>query len=73
MKTNMNPMDAAIRSGVGLFLISSPLLNLHTYPYNLLGIVPLATALVGVCPLYSAVNFVRSAVGLGSKPVHGHG
>jgi len=58
MKTNLVPLDAAIRSGVGLFLLASPLVNLPTYPYNLLGIVLLATGTVSFCPLYAAVRFL---------------
>jgi len=56
MKSNLLPLDMILRAGGGMFLLASPLLELHTYPYNLLGVVPVATALMGYCPLYAAVR-----------------
>jgi hypothetical protein len=56
MKCNMNPLDAAIRASVGMLLIASPLLELQTYPYSLLGLVPLVTGLLSFCPLYAAAR-----------------
>ena len=53
MRTNLVPLDRAIRGGGGLLLLATPLLELHTFPYNLLGIIPIATAIAGFCPLYS--------------------
>lgn len=53
MQTNLVPLDRAIRLGGGLLLVATPLLELHTFPYNLLGIIPIATAIAGFCPLYS--------------------
>jgi len=52
MQKNLVPLDRAMRLGGGLFLLATPLLDLHTYPYNLLGIIPIATAIAGFCPLY---------------------
>jgi hypothetical protein len=57
MKCNMSPLEAGIRSGVGMFLVASPLLNLHTYPLSLLGAVLIATGMASVCPLYSVFGF----------------
>jgi hypothetical protein len=57
MKCNMSPLEAGIRAGVGMFLLASPLLNLHTYPLSLLGIVLIATGTASVCPLYSVFGF----------------
>jgi hypothetical protein len=56
MKSNLHPFDVAIRGGGGLLVLSSPLLELHTYPYNFLGIVPILTAFAGFCPLYAAMK-----------------
>ncbi|HET9232834.1 MAG TPA: DUF2892 domain-containing protein, partial [Candidatus Eisenbacteria bacterium] len=53
MPKNLVPLDRAIRLGGGLLLVATPILDLNTFPYNLLGIIPIATALVGFCPLYS--------------------
>jgi len=57
MKYNMSPLEAGIRSGVGMALLASPLLNLHTYPLSLLGVVLIATGMASVCPLYSLLGF----------------
>ena len=62
MNTHLVPLDRGIRSAVGMFLIATPVLDLPTYPYNLFGIVLVATALAGYCPLYAAVR------GLFAKP-----
>ena len=67
MKGNMAPLDRGLRCGLGTFLILTPLLELNTFPYNLLGIIPLATALAGVCPLYSVFGIKRRAA---SEPAH---
>lgn len=56
MKTNLIHIDRAVRIGGGLFLLATPILDLHTYPYNLLGAVFIATGLVGFCPIYAAVS-----------------
>jgi len=53
MKTNVVPFDRALRSGGGLLLLASPLLELPTFPYNLLGIVFIVTGLAGFCPVYA--------------------
>jgi hypothetical protein len=53
MLTNISPLDRGLRAGLGFFLFATPVLNLHTYPYNLLGLVFVATAFSGFCPLYS--------------------
>lgn len=52
MKTNVAPFDRGIRAGLGMLLVLTPLLELDTFPYNLIGLVPLATGLGGFCPLY---------------------
>jgi len=63
MHTNLVPLDRAIRVGGGLFLLATPILELHTYPYNLLGIIPLVTAIAGFCPLYSLGRLFRPTRG----------
>jgi hypothetical protein len=52
MKANVRPLDRAIRCWLGMMILATPLLELHTAPYNLIGIVPLVTGFVGFCPLY---------------------
>jgi hypothetical protein len=51
MKRNMLPIESGIRALVGMLLLASPLLGLHTSPYHLLGIVLIATGVPGYCPL----------------------
>jgi hypothetical protein len=72
MKSNMNAVDVAIRCGVGMFLLSSPLLNLPTYPYNLLGIVLMVTGVAGYCPVYGAFRFLLPGQDHGAKAVRSH-
>jgi hypothetical protein len=66
MTNNVAPLDQAIRAGVGLFLLASPLLELRTYPFNLLGLVLVGTALAGYCPLYSALSWLSPRAHLAS-------
>ncbi len=56
MTSNVAPIDQAARVTIGFLVLASPLLNLHTYPFNLLGLVPLVTGVFGYCPLYSAIR-----------------
>lgn len=58
MRTNLVPLDRAVRGGGGLLLLATPLLELHTFPYNLLGIIPIATAIAGFCPVYSLGRWI---------------
>ena len=51
-KSNVVPGERGARAGLGFLLLASPLLELNTYPINLLGIVLLATAFSGFCPVY---------------------
>jgi len=66
MKTNVIPIDRSVRMGLGSLLLASPLLELHTYPYNLLGLVLIGTAAVGFCPIYGALSALGGV--LGSRP-----
>jgi len=58
MKSNVVLLDRTIRMALGMLLLASPLLELHTYPFNLLGIVPIGTAAMGYCPLYALVSLI---------------
>lgn len=59
MKNNVVLADRTVRIGAGLLLLASPLLEMHTYPFNLLGLIPLVTGLAGYCPLYAAFSALR--------------
>lgn len=59
---NVGTMDKAIRVVVGLALLSLAVVGPHwAFPIALLGAIPLATALVGWCPLYriAGINTCR--------------
>lgn len=49
--TNVGTIDRVLRAIVGLVLISLVFIGPHT-AWGWIGIVPLATALVGFCPAY---------------------
>ncbi|HTQ04718.1 MAG TPA: DUF2892 domain-containing protein [Polyangiaceae bacterium] len=70
MSFNVAPIDQAIRIGLGLFVVATPVLDLHTYPYSLLGLVLMGTGLVGFCPIYAAL---RALVPQGITPQHSKG
>lgn len=53
MKRNIVLGERTLRMGLGMVLLASPLLELHSYPFNLLGLVLIATAALGYCPLYN--------------------
>jgi hypothetical protein len=59
MLTHLWPFDRAVRVSGGLFLFASPVLNLPTYPWNLLGLAVMLTGFVGFCPLYEAAARLR--------------
>jgi hypothetical protein len=53
MKSNVVLIDRTARVGLGMLALASPLLEIPSYPFNLLGLVLVATGVVGYCPLYS--------------------
>jgi len=54
-KTNEGTLDRALRVIAGTVLISLVFVGPQT-PWGWLGIVPLATGLIGSCPLYSLLG-----------------
>lgn len=52
MNKNIGSADKWIRIVIGLFVISLAFWGPHT-AWGWLGLIPLATALVGFCPLYT--------------------
>ena len=51
MPTNISPLDRVLRIIVGTVLISLVFWGPQT-PWGFVGIIPLATALIGFCPAY---------------------
>ncbi|WP_309045309.1 YgaP family membrane protein [Marinobacter sediminicola] len=55
MSTNMGSSDRIIRALVGIVLLALVFVGPQT-PWGWIGIVPLATALLGNCPAYSLLG-----------------
>ncbi|HXH73231.1 MAG TPA: DUF2892 domain-containing protein [Mariprofundaceae bacterium] len=55
MCKNVGSLDAVLRIIVGMALIMMALSHVFT-PWTWIGVVPLATALLGYCPLYSVIG-----------------
>ena len=73
MPKNLVPLDRSLRLGAGLFLLATPLLDLPTFPYSLFGIVPIATALAGFCPVYRLLGIGKAASRPKASAPHGIG
>jgi hypothetical protein len=54
--TNEGTIDRAVRIVLGLALISLTFLGPQS-PLGFIGLVPLATGLIGFCPLYKVLGF----------------
>ena len=58
MQKNVGSIDRALRMAAGLGLLSLVfLLEGGARWFGLIGLVPLATAALGVCPLYTVLGF----------------
>ena len=55
LKQNVGPVDRAIRATLGLALVAIAIFGTNA-PWGYLGLIPLATALLGSCPLYSVLG-----------------
>lgn len=55
-KRNMGGMDRFSRAGLGLALIASASAG-ALGPWAYIGLIPVVTALIGMCPLYSVLGF----------------
>jgi hypothetical protein len=54
-KNNVGSIDRAVRVAVGLGLLAIVFVGPKT-PFGWLGLIPLATAALGTCPLYSILG-----------------
>lgn len=52
MKMNVGKIDRVIRIVLGLVLLSLVFLGPHT-SWGFIGLIPLLTGMIGVCPVYS--------------------
>jgi hypothetical protein len=55
MSVNMGQIDRMIRGLVGLVLLALVFVGPQT-PWGWIGLIPLVTAIVGVCPAYSLLG-----------------
>jgi hypothetical protein len=55
MSRNEGTIDRALRVILGLVLIVMAVRGMYT-PWTWIGVVPLLTGLVGICPLYSLLG-----------------
>lgn len=62
MKVNEGKVDRILRVVVGLGVLSLAFIGPQT-PWAYLGLVPLVTGLVGVCPLYSVLGVSTCELG----------
>lgn len=56
MPANEGKIDRVLRVAIGLGLLSMTVVGPQTL-WGLVGIVPLATGLLGTCPIYTALGF----------------
>jgi hypothetical protein len=63
MKVNEGPLDRGLRVTAGIVLIGLTLAGLIG-PWGYIGVVPLVTGAIGLCPLYSLL-------GINSCPTRG--
>ena len=61
MKTNEGKLDRTFRVVVGLGLLSLVFIGPQTM-WGLVGLVPLLTGVLGVCPLYNVFGFDTCAI-----------
>ena len=60
MKANVGSIDRVLRIVVGLALIALVFVGPQT-PWGWIGVVPLATALIGWCPVYTLFGWNTGA------------
>ncbi len=56
MKKNIHPVERGVRVVVGLVLVSLAFIG-PANPWFLLGLIPVATGLMGWCPPYAMLGF----------------
>jgi len=56
MKKNVGGMDRNLRIAVGVLLIIGAIVYPPLNPWGFIGVVPLVTALVNWCPLYTLLG-----------------
>lgn len=68
MNINVGSMDRVVRVGLGLALLSAVFwLEGPVRWFGLIGLVPLLTAIFGICPLYTVLG-IRTCPAAAQKP-----
>lgn len=68
MKTNVGKLDRVLRVVFGLALLAFAFFSGHPYAYiGYIGVIPLLTAIVGNCPVYSIFGISSCPVKTGSR------
>jgi hypothetical protein len=65
MKANVGNLDRVVRIVLGLGLLSLTVMGPQTW-FGLLGLIPLATATMGFCPLYTLLGLSTCPVKQGA-------
>ena len=55
MKRNVGNLDRILRVVLGILLIGNVFVGLHS-PWGWIGVVLIVTALIGSCPVYTAIG-----------------
>lgn len=66
MRTNLGPTDRWIRALIGLALLAAGVI-FHSW-WGLLGLLPLGTAALGFCGLYTVCGLTTCRAPVGTKP-----
>lgn len=66
MRTNIGTLDRILRVVIGVVLLALAFVGPQT-PWGFIGIIPLATALIGFCPAYRLLGIRTCA----TKAAHG--
>lgn len=68
MKKNMGQADRGLRLVLGLFLLSMLIwIDTPARYFGLIGLIPLATAMISSCPLYPMLGINTTAVKSGKQ------
>lgn len=62
MRTNIGTLDRVLRAVIGVVLLALAFVGPQT-PWGYIGLIPLATALIGFCPAYRLLGIRTCAAG----------
>ncbi len=62
MKRNVGKLDRILRIVLGILLVGNVFVGLHS-PWGWVGVVLIVTALIGSCPVYTAIGVNTASLG----------